>query len=223
MPTNIAGNDSAEINYKTNRWNNNRVENSFQTSGMLMLNADFEDEDAKNFSEDFDNAFAGHENAGKPLKVINPTGGERNDTKWIPFSDGIEGHWIELHSQSVQELVTANNWFLSLMGVSQQTGFDTERIRNEYQIALNTVILKEQKVYKQLWQGLFKDLFNQDLDDLEMLNEPPINMVDVDDIVTDVIALSAEVAEGRMDAEVAKMTLKISYGLDNKQLEEFFK
>jgi hypothetical protein len=61
------------------------------------------------------------------------------------------------------------------------------------------------------------------MDDLVIMNEPPINMVDVDDISDDVIALNTEVVEGRMDKEVAKVILRISYGLRNEDLDNIFK
>lgn len=39
----------------------------------------------------------------------------------------------------------AHSWFRSLSGLDYLSGFDSERILHEYEIALNTLILGEQQ------------------------------------------------------------------------------
>jgi hypothetical protein len=223
VPSNIAGEDSAIINWRTNNWNKNRLVNSFQTSGVLLLNADLEDDDAKKFSDDFDSAFTGDENAGKPMKVIQPSTGERNDTKWIPFDADVDGSWTELHDQAVKEICTANQWFPTLSGLPVATGFETERIRNEYQIAVTTTVSVEQMAVIEVVRMLFRDLFGQDLEDLKLINKTPVGMFDADEMVEAINELSKSVSEGVMSVESAQASMMLAYNLSEEEVEKLFK
>lgn len=222
IPSNVGGIDSSNINYKTNKWNLSRLENAFNTSGILMLAADFSEEDAQKFDDDFNNKFIGEGNTGKVLKIVNEIGGEPNASKFIPIESNEDGHWTELHNQAISELIVANQWYRSLAGLSDATGFDTQRIRNEYQVAISTIIPYTQRFFLEAYQRVLNDQLNMNLDDLNIINKSPISLIDLDNVHQAIIDVNAEVAEGRMSEEMAKMTLKISFQMTDEQVNDLF-
>ena len=222
IPSNIASIDSANINYKTNKWNLSRLENAFNSSGILMLQADFSNEDAEKFDNDFNNKFIGEGNTGKVLKIVNEIGGEPNSSKFIPITTNEEGHWQTLHNQATQEIIISNQWFASLAGLNVSSGFDTNRIRNDYQIAMATVISSEQKIFIELYEKVLNEQLKFNINDLEFINKSPISLVDLTNVHTAIISINTEVVEGRMTTEQAKKVLQISFQLSDKEVNEIF-
>jgi len=85
-----------------------------------------------------------------------------------------EGSWIDLHKQSLSDIIISHSWFRSLMGVPDTTGFDTRRILNEYEIALKTVISESQKSWIDLYRRIVFDLQGRDLK-IKFQNSPPLS------------------------------------------------
>ena len=67
----------------------------------------------------------------------------------------------------------AHAWYRSLLSIPDQQGFDTERILNEYNIALTNNILDAQKEYIEIYQKLHREVLNKDLQ-IEFKNVPPL-------------------------------------------------
>jgi phage portal protein BeeE len=222
IPSNIGAIDAANINYKTNKWNLSRLENAFNSSGILMLQADFSDEDASKFDEDFNTKFIGEGNQGKVLKIVNEVGGEPNSSKFIPITTNEDGNWQTLHTQATEEIIIANQWFASLAGLNVSSGFDTNRIRNDYQIAISTIIPYEQKTFIEVYQRILNDQLSMNLDDLEFINKSPISLVDLTNVHTAIIQLNTEVQEQRMSEDMAKQVLKISFQMSDEELNILF-
>lgn len=174
VPKYISALDSAAIGYKTNKWNVSRLDNSFQSSGVLVIDGQMSDDDAKALKTEFKKEMLGEGNQGKVLMIIKKLGGE--GTEYTPINSNSEGDWIELHNQSNDDLIIANGWKKSLAGISESTGFDTKRILNDYQVMKSTFILDEQNNFIELIQGIAKD-FNVDLSTLSIKNTPPISLL----------------------------------------------
>lgn len=174
VPKYISALDSAAIGYKTNKWNVSRLDNSFQSSGVLVIDGQMSDDDAKALKTEFKKEMLGEGNQGKVLMIIKKLGGE--GTEYTPINSNSEGDWIELHNQSNDDLIIANGWKKSLAGISESTGFDTKRILNDYQVMKSTFILDEQNNFIELIQGIAKD-FNIDLSTLSIKNTPPISLL----------------------------------------------
>lgn len=222
IPSNLASIDSAFINYKTNKWNLSRLDNAFNLSGIMMLQANFSEEQAHKFDEEFKRKFTGEGRQGQLLNFVSEIGSEPNSSKFIPIATNEEGNWLNLHNQATSEIVIGNQWFSSLAGLDISSGFDTSRIRNDYQVAMSTVIPKEQKPIIEMYQDIFDLTLKVDLSDLKFINKSPISLVDISDFHTSVIALNTEVKEGRMTKEMARLTLKYSYQLSNEDVNELF-
>ncbi|MFI3270164.1 MAG: phage portal protein [Rikenellaceae bacterium] len=143
VPNYIAGLGVSSIAYKTDRWNISRLDNSFQMSGVMVLDDAVESEaEAESIIRTAQDKFGGK--PGQVLFVLKD-GTENDNSRFIPLTASADGDWEALHTQANNDIVVAHSWFRSLSGLDYTTGFSAERILNEYEVALNTVILGEQE------------------------------------------------------------------------------
>jgi len=104
---------------------------------------------------------------------LNP-GQTREKAQFVEFSRNDEGNWVDLHIQSYNNMLSIHNWFKTLCSFfGEKTGFDTQRIINEYEIALNTSITTTQKRYLLIFSKIFS-AFNYDSSTLEFINQSPV-------------------------------------------------
>jgi hypothetical protein len=186
IPKWVSGLDAAGIGYKTNKWNISRLDNAFQTSGVLLIDGNMSTEDAKELQDDFSSKMTGEGNQGKILMIVKSLG-KSEGTQFVPINNGSDGDWIKLHDQSTNDLVTAHQWFRSLSGISDNTGFDSSRILNEYEIALATVITEDQNFYLDAIRIILTQQSGIDASELEFINKPPVSiatLIDANKITT---------------------------------------
>jgi len=178
LPTWYAGIDSVIIAGLTDVWNRKRLENQFSASGMLIIPGVNSDEDALQLDAEFDKykGFEGekaHEIIIQYLSDLGP-GQARENAQFIKFPKDEEGNWSMLHQQAHTHLLSIHNWFKSLASFfGEKTGFDTQRILNEYEVALKTTIKTNQARYISIFQKLLSE-FNLKTDDLTITNESPV-------------------------------------------------
>jgi hypothetical protein len=169
----VAGLDAAAILYKTDRWNVSRIDNSFQLSGVMMLDGAVGDEDeASRMVRMAEEKFAG--NPGQVLFVLRESG-EGDSSRFIPIDSKADGDWVKLHEQAESDLVVAHSWFRSLSGLDYSSGFSTERILHEYEVALNTVILSEQEQLLEPIRQIIERIFSLNASSLTIVNAPPMS------------------------------------------------
>jgi hypothetical protein len=163
------------IAYKTSKWNISRLDNSFHSSGVLLIDGNFDNpENAEKFQDDVEEEFTGEDNQGKILSITSTrTDGKENGSKFIPLSLDYDGDWKELQSQSTTELIIAHGWFRALTSLPDNTGFDVKRILNEYNIAMSTVIADEQETMLDILKEILNSQAGLDVSDLAILNKPP--------------------------------------------------
>ncbi|MEG0807460.1 MAG: phage portal protein [Alistipes sp.] len=171
VPPYIAGFSVSAIAYKTDRWNISRLDNSFQLSGVMMLDSTVDNEtEAERIVHMAEQKFAG--NPGQVMFVIRE-GAEQDNSRFIPIASQNEGDWQALHEQAVSDIVVAHSWFRTLSGLDYSTGFSAERILHEYEVALNTVILAEQSELLEPIRALITAILAIDTSSLEIVNRPP--------------------------------------------------
>lgn len=172
--------DAAGIAYKTNKWNLSRLDNSFNSSGVLIVEGNVTPKQAKELKKQFKDEMTGEQNQGKIMFVVKQLGGA--NTSFTPITTTNEGDWIELRKESKSDLIEANNWFRSLCSYNDNTGFDTNRIRNEYQVAMNTVIAEEQEIFLEVIKDICNTVTSVKIDasELSFKNKAPIAMFDID-------------------------------------------
>ncbi len=171
LPSYIAGLNVSAIAYKTDRWNISRLDHSFQLSGVMMLDSNIDNEaDAERIVRMAEEKFAG--NPGQVLFLLRD-GLEEDHSRFVPITSQNEGDWHTLHDQAVSDIVVAHSWFRTLSGLDYNTGFNAERILQEYEIALNTVILAEQADLTEPIRKLIGEVLGYDCSSLEIVNRPP--------------------------------------------------
>lgn len=171
VPPYIAGLGVSAIAYKTDRWNISRLDNAFQPSGIMILDDAVDNEaDAERIMRNAEAQFAGK--PGQVMFVVKD-GTENDKSRFVPLSSENDGDWAALHTQATNDIVVAHSWFRSLSGLDYTTGFNSERILHEYEIALNTVILAEQAELLEPLRELFETIMGVDTSSLEFVNRPP--------------------------------------------------
>ena len=171
VPHYIAGMNVSAIAYKTDRWNIARLDNSFQLSGVMMIdNAVDSESEASELARIAEQRFA-----GKPGQVMFIIRNESSDdnSRFIPIESQNDGDWRDLHDQATSDIVVAHSWFRSLSGLDYSTGFSAERILHEYEVALNTVILGEQSELLEPITDVMTSVLGIDCSSLEIINRPP--------------------------------------------------
>ena len=171
VPPYIAGFGVSAIAYKTDRWNISRLDNSFQLSGVMMLDSTMDDEaQAERIMRTAEEKFAG--NPGQVMFVLRE-GAAEDHSRFIPIASQNEGDWRSLHEQATSDIVVAHSWFRTLSGRDYASGFSAERILHEYEIALNTVILGEQAELLEPIREIIGRILGADPSSLEIVNRPP--------------------------------------------------
>ena len=171
VPKYIAGMGVSAIAYKTDCWNISRLDNSFQLSGVMMIDASTDNEaEAERIVRMAEQRFAG--NPGQVMFIVRE-GGENDNSRFIPVDSSNEGDWSQLHDQATSDIVIAHSWFRSLSGLDYSSGFSAERILHEYEVALNTVILAEQEELLTPIKRIMRDVVGIDPSSLEIVNRPP--------------------------------------------------
>ncbi len=171
VPSYIAGLNASAISHKTDRWNISRLDNSFQMSGVMLLdNAVDSEVEAEEVIRTAQQKFGGK--PGQVLFVVKE-GSDTDNSKFIPISSENDGDWCELHDQAISDIVVAHSWFRSLCGLDYSSSFSAERILHEYEIALNTIILAEQAELMEPIRGVIGSALNIDASSLEIINMPP--------------------------------------------------
>ena len=115
VPSYIAGMNVSAIAYKTDKWNISRLDNSFQLSGVMMLDGGVDNEEqAQQIVREAERRFAG--SPGQVMFMIKDC--EAGDgTRYIPIESANEGDWKSLHEQATSDIVVAHSWFRSLSGL----------------------------------------------------------------------------------------------------------
>ena len=168
----IAGLDAAAIVYKTDRWNISRIDNSFQLSGVMMLDGVVESEDeADRLVRTAEEKFGGR--PGQVLFVLRGDRSTDSTSRFIPIDTTSDGDWQSLHTQAESDLVVAHSWFRSLSGLDYSSGFSTDRILHEYEVALNTVILPKQAQLLEPIRRIIEEVMGVEASSLEIVNRPP--------------------------------------------------
>lgn len=172
VPPYIAGFNVSAIAYKTDKWNISRLDNSFQLSGVMMLDSTVDSEqEAERIVRLAERKFAG--NPGQVMFVLREGGEGSDNSRFIPIASQNEGDWQALHEQAVSDIVVAHSWFRTLSGLDYTGGFSAERILHEYEVALNTVILGEQAELTEPIREVLTSILGVEASSLQVVNRPP--------------------------------------------------
>lgn len=173
VPSWIAGLNVVAILYKTDNWNDNRLDNSFAPSGVFVLSGTFKsDEEAEEIVEELTETFSGDEGQGEVVFIAQDSDGK--ESKFIPFELKFDGDWVKLDENSVTKLIAAHSWYRSLTSLPDAKGFDTERILNEWRMAKVTTIEPFQRDLLDEICPVITSVTGIDTNDLSFINTPPV-------------------------------------------------
>ena len=171
VPPYIAGLNVSAIAYKTDKWNISRLDNSFQLSGVMTLDAGVDNEaEAEELIRRAEKKFGGK--PGQVMFMIRDAEGA-SGSSFVPIAAANDGDWKALHEQATSDIVVAHSWFRSLSGLDYASGFDAERILHEYEVALNTVILSEQEELMEPLRQAIRQVLGVEASSLQVVNRPP--------------------------------------------------
>lgn len=175
LPSFYAALRSARISGKTNQWNETRLDNEFSSSGMLIVPGVNSVPAAKAVQGKLDK-MSGSGNNAKILPHYMKdvaTGSNRAKAEFIEFNQSQEGNWLKLHESAESDLLRVHSWYRSLAAFNDSTGFDTDRILNEYEIARVTVIEPTQNEILQILGKPYEE-FGFDLSQINWINKSPV-------------------------------------------------
>ncbi len=171
VPPYIAGMNVSAIAYKTDMWNISRLENSFQMSGVMLLDDAVDSEaEAERVVRSAQEKFGGK--PGQVLFVVKD-GSETDNSRFIPLTSSNDGDWTDLHDQAVSDIVIAHSWFRALSGLDYTSSYSAERILHEYEVALNTIILSEQEDLMEPIKMILEEFLGESTESLMIINRPP--------------------------------------------------
>lgn len=174
VPKYMAGLSASAIIWKTDRWNISRLDNAFQPSGVMVLDGDTDSEqEADEIVRMAEERFAGR--PGQVMFLVK-NGIDNDSTKFVPITTTSDGDWKSLHDQAVSDMIVAHSWFRTLSGLEYTTGFSAERVRYEYNIALNTLIRVEQQELIEPLRVVCADIFGEQTRSLTFVNQPPFEV-----------------------------------------------
>lgn len=177
IPKFIAGLDVCAIAWKTNKWNVSRLDNTFQASGVLVIEGDYSDEDAKLIKDKVKETYAGEGNQGKLLTIVKTIGGA--NTTFTPFDSKKDGDWDKLRDGANKDLVAAHVWQRSLCNMSDaaQLG-NTTLIRNEYGLATREIEENQELLLRPI-RKLFRLHTKMNASSLSFTNISPVPLTDI--------------------------------------------
>jgi hypothetical protein len=169
----VAGLDASAIAYKTNRWNIARLDNSFQSSGIMMVSGEFESEEASlELKNELEAEYSGEDMQGKVVFIVSDLDGKQS--KFIPIEQKFEGDWHKMSEEAIRELISAHSWYRSLMSLGDSNGFDKDKILNEYNMALLDTILPEQNLMLSPIKLALNTILGIDATNLTFINKSPV-------------------------------------------------
>lgn len=174
VPVWVAAMDAAAIAYKTDKWNVSRLDNSFVSSGVLLLEGNVSPDEAKQIKKDFNKEFTGEQKQGKVFFVIKQLGG--GATTFTPINQQSEGDWVQIKNQSNETLIMAHNWFTSLSGLATPGSLGTnQQVKTEYELAKSTTIADVQEFFLEEYKKIISEQTKLKTDDLAYIQRSPVS------------------------------------------------
>ena len=181
LPSYYPGLRSIIISGLVNVWNQTRLERQFNSPGLLIIPGVNDETEAEALDAEFQKykGIDGEKASDIIIQYLSDLGPGQSsqEAKYIQFKKDEEGNWLDLHKQAEASLITIHNWFRTLTPYSDdKSGFDKNRIISEYEIAMASVIRPHQEMFGMVLTKLMGD-FGMSTDDLEFINEPPVNLI----------------------------------------------
>lgn len=146
LPDWVSARQWAELEYRIQRYNISKFDNSFLPSGILQLFGSTTQTEAKKMVDKIHDKLTGTGNNHKMLVQV--LRDEKLKAHWIPMTQEQDGEFLELQQAASEKLVTACGWSAALAGISTAGKLGSnQEIRSETEKVQNTVIKPVQNVF----------------------------------------------------------------------------
>lgn len=181
VPSWFAGLKKAIISGLIDVSNKSELETGHALTGMLFIPNVTDPKDAELVEQKIEE-IKGAEHHGDILVGYYETMGSGKDAapQLVDFRKKIEGNYVALGGITSGDLVVVHEWFRSLSGFIDNTGFDVSRILNEYEVALASSIVPKQNEYLKILNPVLEAFGYKEI---TFINEAPFQMVKDDDLL----------------------------------------
>lgn len=225
IPSWFSGLGIAAIGYKTDKWNLSRLDNNMSLSGVLTVEADVDnDEQAGELKKMILDEYRGEGKNGGLIVIIKEPGGE-TETNFSPLQQSDDGEWLSLKTQVKDDLIIAHEWRRTLSGISDNTGFETDRILNDYSEVFGTQIQPSQQSWVDIYEQIIMATVNWEFD-LSFENKKPVNpkRSNFTQKQTEaVLTVRSQYLNNDLSEEAAMTTLMVGYNMSKTEAENILK
>ena len=146
LPEWISAKFWAEIEYRIQRTNVDKLENGLMISSIVQFFGSMTPDEAKDLVRAAEKHMTGPGNGHKMfIQVLRD---EKLKANVQPMEQRHEGQFMELQTLAAQAIVSANRWTMSLAGIAQEGRLGTnQQIKQETEYVQNTVIKPRQNMF----------------------------------------------------------------------------
>jgi hypothetical protein len=143
MPSWLASQFYAELEYRIPKYNIGKMDNGYVPSSIVQFFGNVSQEEAKKVIDRFTEKFTGVGNNSKIFAQV--LSDERLKANVQKLEDNSEGNYLDLQKISAQGIVTGSQWSMSLAGFATGGQLGTnQQVKMEYEYSKNTCIIPAQ-------------------------------------------------------------------------------
>lgn len=120
LPSNFAGLMQTALEYKSSKFNLDNFENNMFIGGVLMIQGSMSPDDEKKLMRNIKKMHTGDGTYNRIMTLTSQEG--ITDSKFIPFSENKEGHFLELDNRVEEKIISANQWSKEIMDLKDGSG-----------------------------------------------------------------------------------------------------
>lgn len=159
MPENVASLPWQILEYKGARYNLDNFDNNLVIGGVVFINGNLSDEEAKKAGKDIIFTHTGDGKRGR-WAVVSGQNIDASKSGIQSFDISQDGSFLEMDENAESKIINSNNWDAALFGNHETTGLGNggfAYLNAIYEIKKKTVIKPTQKQIKEdLFEPLFK-------------------------------------------------------------------
>ena len=120
LPSNFSGFIQAYLEYNVARFNLDNFENNMFLAGVLTIMGQMSQTESNNLLKDIRQTYIGK---GKQRRIFTASSESGlTDTKFTPFTQTHEGHFVEFDKHNEGKIVSANSWSKELLDMNDTAG-----------------------------------------------------------------------------------------------------
>lgn len=120
LPSNFAGFIPAYLEYNVARFNLDNFENNMFLAGVLSIMGQVSPTEANKLLTDIRRTYMGK---GKQRRIFTASSESGiTDTKFTPFTQTHEGHFVEFDKHNEGKIISANSWSKELLDMNDKAG-----------------------------------------------------------------------------------------------------